>query len=94
MDPGFGFGKTPEQGLALLQGLDALQCLDRPIYVGASRKRFVAVRGDAPADRDGASATVCALAWERGARIFRVHDVRRTRESLDVVRGMDAERTG
>lgn len=92
IDPGFGFGKTPEQGLQLLEGLDALQCLDRPIYVGPSRKRFVAVRGDTPAERDGASATVCALAWERGARIFRVHDVKRTRQSLDVVRALGAER--
>jgi dihydropteroate synthase len=83
VDPGFGFGKTPGQSLALLDSLDAFQCLDRPLYVGPSRKRFLGDATGLPVDaRDTATATACALAWERGARIFRVHDVRRTREAL------------
>jgi len=89
VDPGLGFGKTPAQSMALLDSLDAFQCLGRPIYVGPSRKRFL---GDATVlpveDRDTASAVACALAWERGARIFRVHDVRRTREALAVARAL------
>jgi dihydropteroate synthase len=90
VDPGLGFGKTPAQNLALLDGLEALLCLERPLYVGPSRKRFLGDVTNLPVEaRDTATATACALAWERGARIFRVHDVRRTREALAVARALD-----
>jgi dihydropteroate synthase len=90
VDPGLGFGKTPGQSLALLDSLDAFQCLERPLYVGPSRKRFLGdVTGMPIEARDTATATACALAWERGGRIFRVHDVRRTREALAVARALD-----
>jgi dihydropteroate synthase len=80
---GFGFSKTPEQNILLLDRLDALQSLGRPVLVGPSRKRFLgAVTGQPPEARDRATATACALAWERGARLFRVHDVAATREAL------------
>ena len=90
VDPGLGFGKTPAQSLALLDGLEALLCLERPLYVGPSRKRFLGDATSLPVEaRDTATATACALAWERGARIFRVHDVRRTREALAMARALD-----
>jgi len=90
VDPGLGFGKTPAQSLALLDSLETLQCLDRPLYVGPSRKRFLGDAAGLPVEaRDAATATACALAWERGARIFRVHDVRRTREALAMAHALD-----
>lgn len=83
VDPGFGFSKTPEQNILLFDRLDALQSLGRPVLVGPSRKRFLgAVTGQPPEARDRATATACALAWERGARLFRVHDVAAAREAL------------
>jgi dihydropteroate synthase len=90
VDPGLGFGKTPPQSLALLDGLEALLCLGHPLYVGPSRKRFLGDATGLPVDaRDTATAAACALAWERGARIFRVHDVRRSREALAMARALD-----
>jgi dihydropteroate synthase len=91
VDPGLGFSKTPEQSAHLCDQLAALRALGRPILVGPSRKRFVgAIAGgvEPAAERDRATAVVCALAWERGARLFRVHDVGATREALAVARGI------
>jgi dihydropteroate synthase len=83
VDPGLGFSKTPEQSLALLDGLAALTALGRPILVGPSRKRFLGhVTGREAADRDRATAAACALAWERGARLFRVHEPAAVRDAL------------
>ncbi|HTO72804.1 MAG TPA: dihydropteroate synthase, partial [Gemmatimonadales bacterium] len=85
LDPGFGFAKTGEQNLALLDGLEALCSLGRPILVGPSRKRFLGmVTGREVADRDAATAASCVMAWERGARLFRVHDVATCRDALAV----------
>jgi dihydropteroate synthase len=83
IDPGFGFSKTIEQNVLLLDQLAALQALGRPILVGPSRKRFLgSVTGLPLEDRDRATATVCGLAFERGARLFRVHAVGEVRETL------------
>jgi dihydropteroate synthase len=83
VDPGFGFSKTVEQNLLLLDQLESLHALGRPVLVGPSRKRFLgAVTGLAVEDRDRVTAAACALAWERGARIFRVHDVAAARDAL------------
>jgi dihydropteroate synthase len=83
VDPGFGFSKTAEQNLLLFDQLPALQALGRPVLVGPSRKRFLgSVTGVAVENRDRATATACALAYERGARLFRVHDVSSAREAL------------
>lgn len=85
LDPGFGFAKTAEQNLALLDGLEALRPLGRALLVGPSRKRFLgSVTGREVADRDVATAAACVMAWERGARIFRVHQVGFTRDALAV----------
>lgn len=90
VDPGLGFGKTPAQSLALLDSLDVFHCLDRPLYVGPSRKRFLGDATGLPVEaRDTATAAACVLAWERGARIFRVHDARCAREALAVAHALD-----
>ena len=92
LDPGFGFAKTAGQNLLLLDQLAALRSLGRPILVGPSRKRFLgSVTGREVGERDVATAAACVLAYERGARLFRVHNVATTRDALAVahaVRGM------
>jgi dihydropteroate synthase len=83
LDPGFGFAKTAAQNLRLLDELATIVAVGYPVAVGLSRKRFLgAVTGRPVEDRDRATAVACALAWERGARLFRVHDVALTREAL------------
>ena len=83
VDPGFGFAKTPGHNLRLLDELATIAGLGYPVAVGPSRKRFLgAATGRPVEDRDRATALACALAWERGARIFRVHDAALAREAL------------
>ena len=85
VDPGLGFGKTAEQSLTLLDGLAALRSLGRPVLVGPSRKRFLgAATGRDVAERDVATAAACVVAYERGARLFRVHDVAVVRDAVAV----------
>lgn len=85
VDPGFGFGKRPEQNLQLLDRLGVLRVLGCPIVVGPSRKRFLGVvTGRDAAERDVATAAACVMAYERGARVFRVHAVGPTRDALRV----------
>jgi len=91
LDPGFGFAKTAAQNFRLLDELATVVGLGYPVLVGPSRKRFLgAATGRPVADRDRASAVACALAWERGARLFRVHDAALAREALAVARALDA----
>ncbi len=83
IDPGLGFGKTPEQNVELLRGLGALRVLGRPILIGPSRKRFLgALTGRPVEERETATAAACALAWEAGARLFRVHEPGPARDAL------------
>jgi len=85
LDPGIGFGKTVEHNLELLARLDELVALGRPVLVGASRKRFLGrVLGDPEALTGPATASVAAavVAYERGASLFRVHDVHEHVEAL------------
>jgi len=87
VDPGIGFGKTADQNLELVRRLDALAVLGRPIVVGLSRKSTLArVLGDPEAKVSTASASVggAVAAFERGAWMLRVHDVRETVEALAV----------
>jgi dihydropteroate synthase len=85
-DPGFGFAKTPAQSLRLLDELATIVALGYPVAVGPSRKRFLGFATGRPVeDRDRATAVACALAFERGARLFRVHDAALTREALALV---------
>ena len=87
LDPGFGFGKTMEQNFELLARLDEIVALGRPVLVGLSRKRSLGrLLGDPEATTGPLSASLAAAveAYERGAAIFRVHDVREHVEALTV----------
>jgi dihydropteroate synthase len=77
IDPGIGFGKSVVHNLELLAGLGALSATGYPVVLGTSRKSFLGrLSGiDDPAQRDGVTAVTTALGFERGARVFRVHDV-------------------
>jgi len=77
VDPGFGFGKTPEQNLALVRELGALRVLGRPILLGTSRKSTLGHVLDLPVgERLEATLATTALGIAAGADIVRVHDVR------------------
>ncbi len=85
LDPGIGFGKTPEQSLACIARLDEWRGFDAPLLVGASRKRFIAsVVPSEPMDRLGGSLAAHLLAAENGAAIIRAHDVAPTLQAFAV----------
>ncbi|MCY4112742.1 MAG: dihydropteroate synthase [Chloroflexi bacterium] len=82
-DPGFGFGKSPEQNVDLLRGMPALKTLEAPLMVGVSRKSFVGYVLGLPADRrlEG-SLAAAVVAVANGADLVRTHDVEATRRAL------------
>jgi dihydropteroate synthase len=87
VDPGIGFGKTPDQNLELVRRLDVLAALGYPVLVGLSRKSTLGkVLGDPEATTGTVAASVggAVAAFERGAWMLRVHDVRETVEALAV----------
>ncbi len=85
LDPGIGFGKTPEQSLACIAQLAAWREFDLPILVGASRKRFInAIVPSEPSERLGGSLAAHLVATEGGAAIIRTHDVAPTVQALAV----------
>jgi dihydropteroate synthase len=85
LDPGIGFGKTLDHNLELLRRLDQIVALGRPVVIGASRRRFIgALTGRAEQDRAAGTVAVNVMAFERGAHMFRVHDVAPTRDALAV----------
>ena len=86
LDPGLGFSKRTEHSVAALRGLDRIEALGRAVLVGPSRKRFVGelAGGLEPADRLEGTIAACVAAWLKGARLFRIHDVRAIRRALAV----------
>jgi dihydropteroate synthase len=85
LDPGIGFGKTLDHNLELLRRLEEIVALGRPVVIGASRKRFIgALTGRPEQERAAGTVAVNVMAFERGARMFRVHDVGATRDALAV----------
>jgi dihydropteroate synthase len=85
LDPGIGFGKTVVHNLELLRRLGELCSLGRPVVVGTSRKSFLAkLTGQAGGDRLAGTIATNVLALERGASVFRVHDVAPLRDALAV----------
>jgi dihydropteroate synthase len=84
LDPGIGFGKTPAQNFELIRRLDVLTALGRPVLVGLSRKSSLGKLFDAEARVGSLAASLGAAvaAYDRGASIFRVHDVREHVEAL------------
>jgi dihydropteroate synthase len=85
LDPGIGFGKTLEHNLELLARLGEIVALGRPVVIGLSRKSFLGrITGRDAAGRAVATAAANVLALERGASVFRVHDVPETLDALAV----------
>jgi dihydropteroate synthase len=85
LDPGIGFGKTLEHNLELLRRLDEIVALGRPVVIGTSRKSFIGtITGRDVTERAYGTLATSVLAFERGARVFRVHDVAATADALAV----------
>ena len=95
LDPGIGFGKTPGQNLELIRGLERICSIGRPVLVGLSRKSTLArVLGD-PNGRVGSTAAsvgAAVAAFDRGAALFRVHDVAPHVEALTVAAAVERGR--
>jgi dihydropteroate synthase len=85
LDPGIGFGKTIDHNLELIRRLDEIVAIGRPVVVGTSRKSFLGKLTGRP-ERERVAATVATnvMALERGASVFRVHDVAESRDALTV----------
>jgi dihydropteroate synthase len=97
VDPGFGFGKTPDQNLELLRRLDVICTLGRPVLVGVSRKSTLGkVLGDVGATQGGLGASLGAAvaAFDRGAWMIRAHEVRETVEALAAAAAVERGRIG
>jgi dihydropteroate synthase len=93
LDPGIGFGKTPEQSLAAIAGLSRLRAFGLPLLIGLSRKRFInAVVPSAPQERLAGSLAGAVLAVLDGAAIVRVHDVAETVQALRIAAAIRAAR--
>jgi dihydropteroate synthase len=93
VDPGVGFGKTPEQSMIVIAQLDRLKRFGLPILIGASRKRFIsAVSAAEPQQRIGGSIAAHLVAVENGAAIVRTHDVAVTVQALKVMAAVQGKR--
>jgi dihydropteroate synthase len=91
LDPGIGFGKTPEQSLMTLARLAELSAFGLPVLVGASRKRFISsVQASEPQQRLGGSLAAHLVAAQAGAHIIRTHDVAETVQALRVAAAIGA----
>ncbi|MBX5470092.1 MAG: dihydropteroate synthase [Thermoleophilaceae bacterium] len=85
LDPGIGFGKTVDHNLELLRRLDELAAIGRPLVIGTSRKSFLGrITGRDVGERLAGTIATNVIAYERGARMFRVHDVRAVADALRV----------
>lgn len=93
LDPGIGFGKTPEQSITCIARLAEFKHFGLPLLVGASRKRFIStVTPSTPDERIGGSISAHLLAVEKGAAIVRAHDVAETVQALRVAAAIEAAR--
>ncbi len=94
LDPGFGFGKTLENNLAMLARLGETGCYGLPILAGMSRKSMLgAITGKVVSARLGASVAAALIAAAHGARILRVHDVADTRDAIAVWQAVELARS-
>jgi dihydropteroate synthase len=95
LDPGIGFGKTVDHNLELLRRLEEIVALGRPLVIGTSRKTFLGtIAGRDVRERLGGTIATNVLALERGATIFRVHDVAPVADALAVTAATLAGRWG
>lgn len=87
IDPGFGFGKSLEHNMELITRMAEIVAMGPPVMIGTSRKSSLArITGEPdPLKRDGHTAVTTALCYERGVRLFRVHDVAASRDALSIV---------
>jgi dihydropteroate synthase len=93
LDPGIGFGKTPEQSMTALARLSELRTFGCPLLVGASRKRFIStVVASEPHQRLGGSLAAHLLAARNGAVVIRAHDVAETVQALRVTAAIEGRR--
>lgn len=93
LDPGIGFGKTPEQSMTALARLDEFRQFGCPILVGASRKRFIStVTPSEPQQRLGGSLAAHLIAAQGGAQIIRAHDVAETVQALRIRAAIEDKR--
>ena len=93
LDPGIGFGKTPDQSVTALARLDELSAFGRPLLVGASRKRFISsITPSEPHQRLGGSISAHLAAARGGARIIRTHDVPETLQALRIAAAIEDRR--
>lgn len=93
IDPGFGFGKALEHNLALLRNLDAFQSLAVPLLAGLSRKSMLgALTGLGVAERMVPGLAAAVISAMKGAKILRVHDVKETRQALQIVNAVEGAR--
>lgn len=91
IDPGFGFGKTARHNLELIAGLESLVDTGVPVLVGVSRKSTIGrITGRMEGDRLHGSVALAVLAACKGAALLRVHDVRPTRDAVQVVEAVQA----
>ncbi len=89
LDPGIGFGKTPEQNLYVMKHLDRFKSMGYPILLGTSRKSMIGKVLDVPPkERVNGTVATSVMGYMAGAQIFRVHDVRENREALAVTRAI------
>jgi dihydropteroate synthase len=90
LDPGIGFGKTPDQSMTVIARLGRLKTFGLPLLVGASRKRFINAVTPAPPDRRlGGSIAAHVLAVARGATFIRAHDVAETVQALRIMAAIE-----
>jgi dihydropteroate synthase len=90
LDPGIGFGKTPEQSMTAIARLNEFSIFGLPLLVGASRKRFISsIVASEPHQRLGGSIAAHLIAAKGGARIIRTHDVSETVQALRVAAAIE-----
>jgi dihydropteroate synthase len=90
LDPGIGFGKTPQQSMTALARFDEFNSFGVPVLIAASRKKFISsVVPSEPQQRLGGSLAAHLLAVQRGARIVRAHDVAETVQALRVTAAIE-----
>jgi len=90
IDPGIGFGKTVEHNLSILKHLEAFHHLGQPVLLGHSRKRFIGdITGLDVSERDLATAIVSAIGVMKKVSILRVHDVKATRQAIQMVQAIE-----
>ncbi|MGB0719266.1 MAG: dihydropteroate synthase [Bdellovibrionales bacterium] len=92
VDPGIGFGKTLEHNVLLLRHIKKFHDFGLPILLGASRKRFIAALSQNEPANDRLSGSLASALWglSQGVQMFRVHDVKETRQAFDVFQAIDS----